>query len=57
MILAWCRVLDMADLIPFMCSERSSAGFSRLAEKMFENEMLVSMGEYWLSNDLRVAEL
>lgn len=56
-ILAWCKVLDMADLMPFMCFDRSSVGVSCLFGRMLGKEMLVSIWKYSSSNDLRVVEL
>lgn len=41
----------------FMCFEMSSVGASCLVREIFENEMLVSIGEYLSSNDLRAVEL
>lgn len=41
----------------FMCLERSSVGVFWLVGEIFENEMLVSIGEYLSSNDLSVVEL
>lgn len=47
----------MANLMLFMCFDRSSVDVSWLVGKIFENGMLVSIGEYLSSNDLRAVEL